>query len=99
MFFTGLSWVSIIIATIVAFLAGWLWYSPFLFGKIWMKEMGSTEESMKDKEKPNMVKQFGIVLLGEFVMAIVAASLIHSLFVTSFSQVFMIALSMWVAFV
>lgn len=99
MFFTGLSWLSIVIAAVAAFLSGWLWYSPFLFGKSYIKEMGMTEESMAGKQKPNMVKQFGLVILGEFIMAIVAASLVHSLFIVSFSQVFILALSIWVAFV
>ena len=99
MFFTGLSWVSIIIATIVAFIAGWLYYSPWLFGKVYAKELGFAEDDMKGGPKFGMVKSFGLVLLGEFVMSVVAASLIHSLFVTSFSQVFIIALSLWLAFV
>ena len=98
MFFTGLSWVSIIVATVVAFIAGWIWYSPFLFGKIFMKEMGKTPESVTEDDKKGMFKGFGIVLVGEFIMSIVAASLIHSLFITSFSQVFILALSVWVAF-
>jgi len=100
MFFTGLSWFSIIVATIVAFFAGWLYYSPFLFGKQFAKEMGWTKEQMEHgKEKGGMFQKFGLVLLGEFIMSIVAASLIHSLFVTSFSQVFIIAISLWLGFV
>ena len=99
MFFTGLSWISIIIATIAAFISGWIWYSPFLFGPVFAKENGWTEADMKGGPKNGMVKTFGIVILGEFVMSIVAASLIHSLFITSFSQVFIVALSVWIAFV
>ncbi len=99
MFFTGLSWVSIVVATVVAFIAGWLYYSPWLFGKTYSKETGFTEGDMKGGPKYGTAKSFGAVLVGEFLMAIVAASLIHSLFITSFSQVFIIALSVWVAFV
>jgi hypothetical protein len=99
MFFTGLSWLSIIIATIVAFLAGWLYYSPFLFGKIFMKEIGKTPETITEDDKKGMFKGFTMVIVGEFIMSIVAASLVHSLFITSFSQVFVLALSVWLAFI
>jgi hypothetical protein len=101
MFFTGLSWLSIVIAAVAAFIGGWIWYSPLLFGKIYMKEiqMGMTPESMAGKPKPSMVRQFSLVFVGQIVMAIVAASLVHSLFVTSFAQVSIIALSLWAGFI
>ncbi len=98
MFFTGLSWVSIVVATVVAFIAGWLYYSPWLFGKTYSKETGFTEGDMKGGPKYGAAKSFGAVIVGEFLMAIVAASLVHSLFITAFSQVFILALSVWVAF-
>jgi len=99
MFFTGLSWVSIVIATIVAFFAGWLYYSPWLFGKMYGKEMGWSEGDTEGGPKFGTVKSFGLVLIGEFIMSVVAASLVHSLFITAFSQVFILVLSVWVAFV
>jgi hypothetical protein len=41
----GVSWAGVISGAIVAFIAGWLWYSPMLFGKTWADgnniEMGS----------------------------------------------------------
>ena len=99
MFFTGISLVSVVVAAIAAFIAGWLWYSPWLFGKMFMKEMGKTPESITEDDKKGMFKGFAIVLVGEFIMSVVAAALIHSLFITSFSQVFILVLSVWVAFV
>lgn len=44
----SISWLPVIIGTVVAFLAGWLWYSPTLFGKGWAEgsgvELGSANE-------------------------------------------------------
>ena len=31
----GVSWIGVIVGAVAAFLAGWLWYSPILFGKSW----------------------------------------------------------------
>lgn len=40
----GISTLGVFVATAVAFALGGLWYSPALFGKIWMREAGITEE-------------------------------------------------------
>jgi hypothetical protein len=39
--------LAVILAAIVAFVLGALWYSPILFGKIWQKEIGFTGEDFK----------------------------------------------------
>lgn len=35
----ALNWIGIIVAAIVAYVFGMIWYSPMLFGKDWMKTM------------------------------------------------------------
>ncbi len=32
---TDVNWLAVIVGTVLAFLLGWLWYSPFLFAKKW----------------------------------------------------------------
>lgn len=49
------NWISIIVAALAAFAVGGIWYGP-LFGKIWMAEVGFTEEDAKDS---NMALLFG----------------------------------------
>ncbi|MEM7300357.1 MAG: DUF1761 family protein [Pseudomonadota bacterium] len=43
----NVNWLAVIVGTIVAFLLGWLWYSPALFGKKWAEgsrvELGGAE--------------------------------------------------------
>ncbi|WP_417448974.1 DUF1761 domain-containing protein [Kordiimonas sp.] len=49
----GLNWLAIVVSATVFMVVGGLWYSPFLAGKAWMKEMGYTAESIKtDGAKP-----------------------------------------------
>jgi hypothetical protein len=31
----GISWLGVIFGAIAAFIGGWLWYSPMMFGKAW----------------------------------------------------------------
>jgi len=58
--FSKLNHLAIICAALSSFGIGGLWYSPLLFGKIWMRENGFTEEGMKNA---NMLKIFGTTFL------------------------------------
>ncbi len=51
---------AIIVAAILPFLLGGLWYSPFMFGKAWMRENSFNE---KDLEQGNQPKIFGLSFL------------------------------------
>ncbi|MBN2777390.1 MAG: DUF1761 domain-containing protein [Bacteroidales bacterium] len=61
-----LNWFAVIVAALSNFLIGGLWYSPVLFGKLWMKENNFTEDDLK---KGNMAKIFGLTFLFSIVMA------------------------------
>ena len=58
--FSRLNHIAIICAALSNFLIGGIWYSKLLFGKIWMRENGFTEEGMGN---PNMLKVFGTTFL------------------------------------
>ncbi len=62
-----LNWIAVIVAALSNFLIGGLWYSPVLFGKIWMKENNFSEDDLK---KGNMLKIFGFTFLFSILMAI-----------------------------
>ena len=61
-----LNYLAIVVATLSTFMLGGLWYSPALFGKIWMRECGLTEEKLK---KANMAKIYGLAFILSFIMA------------------------------
>jgi hypothetical protein len=54
------SWIAIVVAALVSFLVGGLWYSPALFGKAWQREAGVTDEQLKSG---NMARIFGLTLI------------------------------------
>ena len=43
--------LAVIVAAVVAFLIGGLWYSPMLFANHWMKANGYTEDDVKEMQK------------------------------------------------
>lgn len=44
-----IDWLSVLIAAILYMIIGSLWYSPYFFGKFWMKYMGLIPDDMKGK--------------------------------------------------
>jgi hypothetical protein len=65
---SNINWLSVIVATIAAFILGSLWYSPVLFGKVWQKELGLSDEKIKNA---NMAVIFGTSFVLEFIAALV----------------------------
>lgn len=61
------SWIGIGLATISAMVVGFFWYSPGVFGTVWMKLAGLDRE----KAKKGMLGPMVLSLLGSFVTAYV----------------------------
>lgn len=57
---------AVLVSAISTFLIGGLWYSPILFGKVWMKENGFTEEDVKNH---SAARKFGVSFLMALIMA------------------------------
>ncbi|HEX2861374.1 MAG TPA: DUF1761 domain-containing protein [Lacunisphaera sp.] len=55
--------VEVLTVAVIGFLLGWLWYSPLLFAKPWMKEMKITEEQMKASAQKGMARFFILAFL------------------------------------
>jgi len=60
------NYLAVLAAAVATFALGGLWYSPALFGKVWQREAGVTEEKMKSANMPLI---FGLT----FVLALIAA--------------------------
>ena len=46
--------LAIVGVTVLHFVIGMLWYSPLVFGKLWMRSLGKTKKDMK-KSGPAMI--------------------------------------------
>ncbi len=65
---------AILIAAILAFLLGFIWYSPFLFGKAWL---GALDKRPDDIEESSMAHH-AVSIIGWLAAAFVYAFLISS---------------------
>ena len=74
-------WMSIIIATLIPSVIGFVWYNPKVFGTAWMNGLGLTEEKLREA---NMAKIMIISLICSFLMAFfIQTIVIHQMSVYS----------------
>jgi hypothetical protein len=74
-------WLPSLISALSAFLLGGLWYSPLLFGKVWQREVGLSNEQLA---AANRLKIFG----GSFILCLIAA-IAFSMVITPEASFFM----------
>ncbi len=64
----GVSWAGVIVGAVAAFILGWLWYSPMLFGKKWAAAHGVEMGSASSMPVMAMAAQIiGLFLVSWFV--------------------------------
>jgi hypothetical protein len=74
--FAGLNYFAIVLAAIVSFMFGWLWYGV-LFSKSWMAAVGKTEEECKTDGAVSPMP-FVIAFIAQIIMAwVLAGSIGH----------------------
>jgi len=61
----NVNWLAVIVGAVLAFLLGWLWYSPVLFGKKWAAGVGVELGSANSMPVGAMVAQ----IIGTFLLA------------------------------
>ena len=64
----NINFLALLLAALSTLVVGFIWYNPKVFGTIWMKEAGMTEEKMKGS---NMIMIFGLSVLYAFFIAFV----------------------------
>lgn len=62
--FGAINYLAVLIATLLAFGLGALWYGPPLFGKAWQVEMGLSDE---DLQSGNMGMTYGTTFVVAFI--------------------------------
>ncbi len=75
--FSNVNLLSVLVAALAAMALGFLWYSPALFAKPWMREMGYDPN---DKAKiQEMQKSAGPAYAGSFLASLVSAFMLAKL--------------------
>ncbi len=90
--------MAVFVVTLVSMAIGWLWYSPVLFGKLWLRSLGKTDTEMAAM-KQGAPRAMGLELLATFVKTYVLGQLISFALLDSAAQGALIALWLWLGFV
>ena len=61
-----INWLAVVAASILPLITGFIWYNPKVFGTVWMKETGMTEEKAKQM---NPAKTYGLAVIFAFLLA------------------------------
>ena len=88
---------AVLVAAIVVFVLGWLWYSPLLFYKPWMRARGlDPAAAMAGAKMP--VGKLVVELVRCLVLAFVIAHLVGGLGISSWLIAAHLGLLLWIAF-
>lgn len=97
-----INFVGVLVAAVASMVVGFLWYSPILFAKPWMKLMGYSGKNMKSMQK-GMGMQYGMsfvsAILTAFVLSLVMNMSKSFFHFDSLSTGFTAAAMVWVGFV
>ena len=70
---------AVLVAAISAFAVGSVWYSPILFGNVWMRENGFSEEEIKNS---NPTKSYIIAFILTVIIAVNLAAFLGDATIT-----------------
>jgi hypothetical protein len=88
------NYLAILVAAIVAFLIGGLWYSPFLFAKQWMAAHAHTPEDVA-KMKADAPRAYAISFVAFLVMGAILQLLLNHLGVQTWQGGVLWAAHIW----
>lgn len=91
--------VAVVAAAVVSMVIGAAWYSPLLFGRLWMKLSGITEKSIAEAKKKGMAKSYAIGFLAVLVMSYVLAHFVDYLGATTIAAGMQAGFWLWLGFV
>jgi hypothetical protein len=89
---------SILVATVVSFGIGALWYSPILFGKQWMALNKMTEADMVAAREKGVWKSYLIHLIASFISFCVLAFIISAVNAVNGSDGAFFGFLVWLGF-
>ncbi len=75
--FPPVNYLAVLVAGLVIFMLGGLWYSPVLFAKRWMALMGKTEADITPEAKASMPMMYALAFVCSLLTAWVLAVLLN----------------------
>jgi len=99
--FAGVNYWGVLVAAVASMVLGFLWYSPLLFARPWMRLMGyDPDDKTKLAEmRKGAGKMYGITFVATLLSALVLAKFIDLTAVISVPYGMKVGFAVWVGFV
>jgi len=96
-----LNLLAILVAAISTMLVGFIWYSPILFAKPWMREMGydPNDRASADKLRKNAGPAYAGSLVASLISAFMLAMFLHQMHVQDLEYGLLVGSHVWLGFV
>ena len=93
-----MNYLAVLVASVVSYIIGWLWYSPMLFGNLWMKTMGIKKQDIDKSKKKGMGKMMLISFITTLITAFVLSYFLNLLNVNDVVGGVVIGFLAWLGF-
>lgn len=94
--FDSVNLLAVLVAAAAAFVVGSLWYSPLLFGNVWMKLAGIKKTK---KKVPYMWLRFLFYFVGILIMSFVLAHMLLFMAATTVVEGLLTGFWLWLGFI
>ena len=98
MMLAEVNYLAILVATVASFILGMLWYSPLMFGNIWLKLMGFSPAKIKAGKKKGMGKVMFFAFLGTLVSSYVLAQFLKVASAVTIKDGLQVGFLIWLGF-
>lgn len=99
MVFSELNLVAVLVAAVAYFALGALWYSPALFGKLWMRAIGKTHDELQGSWMHYAAAGLASVVAAFVLAYVIALGGLLELTVATAAAGAMMGILVWVGFV
>lgn len=95
----AINYWAVLVSALASFVLGALWYSPLLFGKLWIKQSGFTQKDMEKAKKEGMALSYLLNFLATLVTAYVLAHFVELIGAFGYVEALVLGFWAWLGFV
>ena len=87
-----INWIAMVGGVVSNMILGMIWYSPAVFGNVWMESIG---KKPTEADKKNVGKMYTFTMVAALITSIVVGVMIKSLGIVEISGALMFAIVAW----
>jgi len=96
----GIDLLAVSVAAVANMIVGFVWYSPLVIGKPWMRARGYDQDKKKQPAAgANQVQTYGLSFVASLVTAFVLATTITAFAISTITNAALLGFAIWVGFV